>query len=468
MTRRTFLRSTAGAAAAYAAPSPAVDWARAESETLEHFTALLKINTTSPPGNETAAARYLQDILTREGISVQFFALEPNRGNLVARIRGSGAKPPILLLGHTDVVGVQREKWSVEPFAAVRKDGYIYGRGATDDKDNLVACLMNLLLLKRLAIPLDRDVIFLAESGEEGMVRVGIEFMVTEHWPEIECEYALGEGGGGVKRDGKPVYMGVSTSEKAARGLFLRASGTAGHGSTPNLDNAVVRLANAVAKVAAWRTPIRLNDTTRAYFEKLAQISPPEKAARYTGMVDPARAPGIDRYFAEHEILHHSMIRTSVSPTILKAGFRQNVIPSEAEAYLDVRALPDENIDAFMNQVRAVIGDPKVQVVRSSTPPRPMSPPSPIDSEMFHVLENVQKRVYPGAITIPDMLTAATDMSFLRAKGVKGYGIGPLWEEKDGGTGGPHSDDERIEEKSLFAFVRFQWETVLEIAAKRG
>jgi acetylornithine deacetylase/succinyl-diaminopimelate desuccinylase-like protein len=220
--------------------------------------------------------------------------------------------------------------------------------------------------------------------------------------------------------------------------------------------------------LASFRTPIRLNETTRAYFEKLAQVSPPEAAARYRAVLDPLTAPAAERHFAANEVWHHSMLRTSLTPTMLKAGFRSNVIPSEAEAYVDIRVLPDENVDNLLRDIRAVIGDPNVEVVRSKTPPRPMSAPSPLNSDMYRSLEAVQKRLYPGAITIPNMLTAATDMSYLRAKGVHAYGIGPVLEERDQDVGGPHTDNERVEEKALHAFVRYQWEVVLDIASRRG
>lgn len=465
MNRRTFL-SLAATAPLLRAAAPAIDWTQVQSETLEHFSALLKLDTRNPPGNETRAAKYLLDVLKREGVPAQLYALEESRANLVARVKGSGAKKPLLIMGHTDVVGVQEDRWTVDPFGAVRKDGFIYGRGATDDKDNVVACLMSILLLKRHGVKLDRDVIFLAESGEEGTTHVGIKYMVEQQWAAIEAEYALAEGGGGVLRNGKPVYMAVSTAEKSGRGVWLKARGTAGHGSTPRLDNAVIRLANAVSKVGAWRTPIRLNDTTRAYFEKLATISTPDAAERYNGILSPAKQARIDQFFAENELMHHSMLRTSIAPTMVRGGFRANVIPSEVEAYLDIRALPDEDLDKFYKELAAVINDPNVEVSqRSETDLRPKAPPSPLDNEAYRALEAAQKRVYPGAITIPNMMTGATDMAYLRAKGVHSYGIGPLTEEAIRNTGGAHSDDERVSEASLHSFVRYMWEAVQEIAA---
>ncbi|MBP1716325.1 MAG: peptidase, partial [Deltaproteobacteria bacterium] len=166
-----------------------VSWDRVEKETLDHFLALVRTDTSSPPGNETRVAEYLKGVLEGEGIPAKLLALDPKRANLVARIRGNGSKRPILVMGHTDVVGVQREKWSVDPFAAVRKDGYIWGRGTVDDKDNVTACLMLLLLLKRQGVKLGRDVIFLAEGGEEGYAQEGVRYVIANHWEEIDAEY---------------------------------------------------------------------------------------------------------------------------------------------------------------------------------------------------------------------------------------------------------------------------------------
>lgn len=225
-----------------------VDWDKLQAETLEHYTHVLRIDTSNPPGNETRIATYLKSLFDREGIPAQLFALEPARANVVARLKGNGSKKPILVMGHSDTVGVQRERWSVDPFAAIRKDGFIYGRGAQDDKDNLTAGLMLMLLLKRFNVKLDRDVIFLCEAGEEGTSQVGIDFMVEKHWDEIEAEYALAEGGYVSARNGKARFVEITTTEKVPRGLKLVAHGTAGHGSRPRPDNAIVRLAAAVAK----------------------------------------------------------------------------------------------------------------------------------------------------------------------------------------------------------------------------
>jgi acetylornithine deacetylase/succinyl-diaminopimelate desuccinylase-like protein len=441
-----------------------VDWQKLEPEILDHFTTLLKIDTSNPPGNETQAAKAVQAVLEREGIPVKLFALDPARANLVARIQGNGSKKPILIMGHTDVVGVQREKWTVDPFAAIRKNGIIYARGSSDDKPHVVAGMMILLLLHRMHVKLDRDVIFLAEAGEEGTSSFGIDYMVAQHWPEIEAEYALAEGGAIVEDNGKVHHVLISATEKAPRRIRLLAHGLAGHGSRPIMENAVVHLAQAVARAGTWQTPVRLNATTRAYFERLAAISPPAEAARYRGILDPAHAAKIDRYFRRHDPNHYSMLRTSVVPTILKAGFRNNVIPSEAEANLDVRALPDEDMTKFLAELRRVIDDPAVEATSPSGDERPLAPPSRIDTEMFRALEKVSRRMF-DAPTLPGMMTGATDNAQLRAKGVQAYGVGPIVTSAEGPVGGAHSDDEHISVRSLETLIEFLWNAVLELAS---
>ncbi len=454
-------------ASAAAAQAPAIDWKKQEAEILRHYRSLVQIDTSNPPGNETRAVEYLKKVFEAEGIPVEIFALEPSRANLVARIRGNQKKRPLLILAHTDVVGVQREKWPVDPFGAVVKDGYVWGRGTADDKDKLAANLMVMLLLKRTGAPLDRDVIFLAESGEEGTSRVGIDFMVERHFSEIDAEYALTEGGNARLENGRVTVVRVGTTEKVPRPVTLVANGTSGHGSVPRLDNAVVHLAAAVAKVGGWQTPMRLNDTTRTYFERLAAISPPEKAARYRALSSGDRSEAIQRYLAEHEPQHYSMLRTSVVPTILKGGFRRNVIPSEAEATLDVRALPDEDMPKFYEEMRRVIGDPAVKIETPTTGMRPAPPPSRLDTEMFRVLEQVNGRLYPGSTGLPSMSTGASDMAQLRARGIQSYGIGPATTDEDRTNYGAHSDVERLPESSLYRFVEFTWDAVLAVAGSK-
>lgn len=452
---------------ASAADRYVVDWAKIQPETLDYYSSLIRIDTSNPPGDETKAVNYLKPILDRAGIQTQVYALDPNRANLVARIKGNGSKQPIIIMSHTDVVGVQRDKWPLDPFAALRKDGYVWGRGSSDDKSHVVSCLMTMLELKRLNVQLDRDVIFIAEAGEEGSSQFGIGYLVNQHWNDIAAQYALAEGGQTVTRNGQVLYVGIATTEKVGRGTRLIAHGTAGHGSRPRQDNAILHLANAVAKFQFWQPPMRLNDTTRTYFERLATISPPDEAYRYNHIADPAHSEEIQRYLAEHEPGNYSVLRTSIVPTIIQGGFRSNVIPSQAEATLDIRALPDEDVKKLYDEMRHVINDSSVELVPNPAGGRAVAPPSHIDSEMFQALERTQKRMYPKALTIPTMLTGATDNAQLRGKGVQAYGFGAMADESEGDLHGAHSDQERVLESSIHQMVQYLWYTVLDIAASK-
>lgn len=432
------------------------------------------MDTSDPPGNEKPAADYLRQVLEKEGIPVQSFALEGHRPNVVARLRGTGSKRPLLIMGHTDVVNVDAKKWTHPPFGAVRDGGYVYGRGTVDDKDNVTAALMVMLLLKRHNVPLDRDVIFLAESGEEGTTRVGIEYMVNQHWGAIDAEYCVAEGGGVTRERGAVRFASVQTGEKIPNGIDLIARGPAGHGSVPLQGNAVARLAKAVAAVTDWQPPIDLNDTTGAYFKRLAAISPPEQAQRYRDVIsgDPKRMAAADAWLRANEPRHASMIRTSISPNIIQGGYRNNVIPSEARVTLDVRFTPDENYERFLEQVKKVVNDPAVEVVFNGWPATSTGKPrnggaSRIDNEPFRVIEQAVTRHYQTT-TLPTMSTGATDMAFLREKGMQCYGIGPATDTEDGPKGfGAHSDQERILEAELHRFVRFHWDIVLNLAGRR-
>lgn len=448
-----------------AAACAAQDWKAIEEETMRHYQTLLRFNTSDPGGTELPAAMYLKQVLEAEGVDVKIFAVNKDRPNLVARLKGTGKKRPLLIMGHTDTVNVDPKKWTHPPYGAVREGGYVYGRGTLDDKDNLTAALMSVLLLKRAGTPLDRDVIFLAESGEEGHTRVGIQYMVGAHFNEIEAEYCIAEGWGGLRQKGQLKYVGVSTTEKTPYRATLISRGPAGHGSKPLLTNSLVHLSTAITKVANYRPPLRLNDTTRAYFERLATISSPEDATRYNGIVDPARTESIQDYLQANEPGNYSMLRTSVSPTIVHGGIRNNTIPSESEATLDIRLAPGDDGPKFLQTLRELINDPQVEVVRAVADIRPASAPSALNNDAFKVIEEAGKTVYPGVPTIPTMMTGATDMANLRAKGVQCYGIGPAVDDEDTAKGfGPHSDQERILEVELHKFVKYHFEIVKNLA----
>jgi acetylornithine deacetylase/succinyl-diaminopimelate desuccinylase-like protein len=441
------------------AQQQAPDFNKARDEAVKFLGDLVKIDTSNPPGNETRAAEYIKGVLAAEGIPAQIYESAPGRGNLVARLKGTGKKKPLLLMGHLDVVGVERDKWTVDPFAGLIKDGYLYGRGSVDDKSMDAANLEVFLLLHRLKAPLDRDVILMAEAGEEGTTQFGIDFMVEKHWDEIACEYALNEGGHISEQNGKVDYVGISTTQKVPRGFSLVAKGSSGHGSAPRVDNAIAHLAAAVDKVSRWESPMRLNETTRRFFEQMSRISPPEKAQIYAHVQDAAAQQKLH----ETEPAYYSMLRTSLVPTIIKGGFRSNVIPADAEARFDVRALPDENMDALKADLLKLISDPAIHIVDAeNVNQRPATPPSGLNTDGFRALEHAQQKVFPGVPTIPIMQVGATDSAQLRAHGVQAYDIGTVLSVEDQRR--IHGNDERAEIAGFGKFVEFLYSATVELA----
>lgn len=437
-----------------------------EAEILAHFQSLVQIDSSDPPGRELDVADYLTEVLESAGIEVQIFAKEEHRPNLVARLRGNGSKEPLLLMAHTDTVNVDAAKWTFPPFSATRDGGWIYGRGTLDDKDNLTASLMTMLALKRSGVELDRDVIFLAEAGEEGSFSLGIEYMVANHYDAIDAEFCLAEGGSVRREGGETVSVGVGTTEKLPRAIGLIAHGTAGHASIPLQSNAVVRLSRAITKIAEWQPPIRLSDATSSYFSQMARITAdPEEAARYRAILNPtsAEAQAALDYFKREQPATAAILSSTISPTMIEAGYRINVIPSEVRATLDTRLLPDEDENGFLAEVTAVVDDPSVEVIWV---PRDTATgaSSPLSTDAYRVIESVFGAAYQAPV-IPTTGTGATDSRFLRAKGMQCYGVGPGIDIEDAPLGfGAHSDQERILEQELYRFVRIYRDVVVRLA----
>jgi acetylornithine deacetylase/succinyl-diaminopimelate desuccinylase-like protein len=445
------------------------DWSKINPEFLRDYSAVVQMDTTDPPGNETIVVDYVKRALEAEGIPVITSAKVPNRANLIARVKGNGSKRPLLIMGHTDTVKVDLAKWGkFGPFSAARDSGYIYGRGTLDDKDNMTAGMMTLILLKRLNVPLDRDVIFVAEAGEEAASNLGIGHLVENNWSDIDAEICMAEGGQVDRRDGVVRYAAIQTAEKSPRGAKLVAHGTAGHGARPIASrSAIVHLSRAVEKIATWDPPMRLNDTTREYFEKIVSASPPELAQVYKDLFDPNKSAAARAYLAEHDANQYSMLHTSISPNVLTAGYASNVIPSEATATLDIRALPDEDMPKFYELMKQVINDPAVEIVPNSQNTRPQAPASKINNEAFHAIEAANRKVY-NVPTVPSMSPGATDLSYLRARGVQCYGVGSMVDVEDAAKGfAQHSDQERVLEEALYKFLQFNWEVATSLAASK-
>lgn len=452
-------------AAAAAQTPPPVDLAKLSEEATGWLADLIRIDTTNPPGNELAAAKYIAAVLDREGIRNEVLESAPGRGVVIARLQAGPLPDPsraLLLLGHTDVVGVQREKWSVDPFGGVMKDGYLWGRGAIDDKGMVIANLAVLVALKRSGVPVTRDVIFLAEGDEEGGGDNGIEFVISHHWEKIAAAYAINEGGRTMAKDGKVQYVGIQASEKVPVNVEVIATGSSGHGSMPRPDNPLVHLAAAVAKIGAYVAPAKPNTITRRYFEQVAKLEDPELAKWMRALETPERMEQAARRLSDASPMWNSMLRNSIAPTILRAGIRSNVVPSEARATLNIRLLPGESISDLVTTLQKLVDDPQVRFETEIATRQP-APPSSLDNGFYKMMETVVPQVFPGAIAVPFMSTGATDSAQLRLRNVQTYGVlpFPLSEQDDARM---HADDERIPIDSFHKGVAFLYTLVSSFA----
>jgi acetylornithine deacetylase/succinyl-diaminopimelate desuccinylase-like protein len=447
------------------AQAPGPDPAKVSDEAVGWLADLLRINTVNPPGNELAAARYIAGILEREGIPAEVLESAPGRGVVIARLRSSAVPDPsraLLLLGHLDVVGVQKEKWSVDPFGGVSKGGYLYGRGAIDDKGMVTANLAALVALKRSGVHLDRDVIFLAEGDEEQSGEYGIDFVLRKYWDKVAAGFAINEGGRVMVKDGKVQYVGVQASEKIPVNVAVIATGPSGHGSMPRKDNPVLHLAAAVAKIGAYEAPARPNTITRRYFEQLAKVEDPETSKWMRALETPERMELAARRLSEASPMWNSMLRDSIAPTMLNAGIRSNVVPSEAQATLNIRLLPGDSIDPLVQELQKLVNDPAIRFEVEPAMREP-APPSALDSELYRSIERAVPAVFPGAVVVPFMSTGATDSAQLRLRNVQAYGLlpFPLKEEDELRM---HADDERIPLDSFRKGVEFLYRVVEEFA----
>ena len=421
--------------------------AAADRELVGHLQALIRFRTVNPPGDELAIARHLAAVLGAEGIEHELYDTAPNRAAVVARLRGRGRGGPLLLVAHTDVVGVEAERWTVDPFAGEVRDGWLYGRGAIDDKGMLAVNLQTMLLLKRRVVdrglPLERDVVLVATPDEEAGSDWGLGWLLAHHPDVLAAEWAINEGGRVRVVDGRPLYAAVQTAEKVPNLLALVCEGPSGHAAVPLPDNVLLRLGRALAAVGAHVEPLRLGPTTETFFRLLAGVWPdPAMAAAMADLTsgdDARRATGERRLRAEPSL--DAVLRTGISPVRVAGGVRDNVIPAEATALLNVRTLPGESLDEVAARLGAAIGDPRVRVTiveRGET-----APSSPVDGAPYQALAASLVALEPSLTVVPYLSTGATDNACLRRAGIATYGIlpFPLAPEDEARM---HGHDERV------------------------
>ena len=430
---------------------------------------LIKINTTNPPGNEQAAAKYIAGILAKEGIPADILDLAPGRSAVVARLRSSAVADPskaLLLVAHMDVVGVDRSKWSVDPFGGVIKDGYIWGRGSLDDKSMLAANLAAFIALKRGNVRLNRDVIFLGTADEEQFGDASMKMIIAKYWDKIASGFAINEGGKVVLgKDGKVQYIALQAAEKVSVNVTLTVSGKGGHASTPTKDNPVVHLAAAVDKIGNYNTPVHLTSIVHRYFEALAPLEG-EETSKWMKVIDtPDRGEHAIRYLSEASPMWNSMMRDTIAPTILQAGFRANVIPSDARAVLNIRLVPGDTIDVLVNDLKKLVNDPQVHF--EVAPEGGLAAPnSSLENDFFYLITKACAQEFGGVPVIPFMSTGATDSAQLRLHSVQAYGLRPfpISEADDARV---HGDEERLPLASFPKGVDLMVHIVAEFSANR-
>lgn len=438
-----------------------------EVEALGWLQALIRFDTSNPSTNEMIEAKYIAGILQKEGIPAETFESSPGRGFLVARLSAGPLPDPshaLLMLAHLDVVGVDKSKWTFDPFGGTIQNNYVNGRGSIDDKSMLAANLAVFLSLKRSAARLNRDVIFLAEGDEEAYGGQGMKFAVEKHWDKIACAFALNEGGLTEIKNGKVLSVGIQASEKVPVNVDIIAKGTSGHASVPLKDNAVVHLATAISKIGAYEAPVQLNTVTTAYFEGLSTVEDDETAKWMRALETPDRGDHAARWLSNANPHWNAMLRDTVVPTMLSAGIRPNVIPPEARAVMNVRLLPGDLTQPLLAKLSEVVNDPQVRF-EAEPDAAEASPSSSLTSDFYNSITRVAKQEFPGAAIVPMMSTGFTDSSYLRMRNVEAYGLGfPLTAEDEGHV---HSNDERLPVSSFNKGLEFLNAIVTDFAVSK-
>jgi acetylornithine deacetylase/succinyl-diaminopimelate desuccinylase-like protein len=424
---------------------------------------LVETDTTDATGDNTAAAQAMAERLLAAGFpaeDVQVLAPAERKGNLVARYRGrdSGRKP-LLLLAHIDVVAADPADWTLDPFTFVEQEGYYYGRGTTDDKDEAAIHIANLIRLREEGFQPDRDIIVALTADEETGDHNGVKWLLEEHPDLIDAEYALNEGGGGSMQDGVHISNNVQASEKVYQTFILETTNPGGHSSLPVKDNAIYDLADAIVRVKNHAFPVSLNEVTSLFFERSAALEEGELAAAMRGVLQSPPDPSAIAFLADTPY-YNSRLRTTCVATRLDAGHADNALPQRARATINCRVLPGESIDAVHNTLETVIGNDRVSVTPAA-PAKP-SPPSPLTDEMLGAIESITNDMWPGVPVIPTMSTGATDGLYLRIAGIPVYGVSGLFGDIDDVRA--HGQNERIRIESYFEGQEFLYQLTKTLA----
>jgi acetylornithine deacetylase/succinyl-diaminopimelate desuccinylase-like protein len=428
--------------------------------TREIYKELVEINTTASIGDTYAAAKAMGARLTAAGYpkaDVQALQSAPKRGNLVARLRGTGKRKPLLLVAHIDVVEAKREDWTTDPFKLVEKDGFFYGRGTSDDKYMAVAWVVNMIRWKKEGYKPDRDLILVLETDEEtsDSNNYGMTWLLKNHRDLIDAEYALNEGGGVGVKEGKPFANSIQTAEKVFQSFWIETRNSGGHSSQPRKDNAIYELSDALGRLARYDFPVQLNDTTRGFFEKMAAVEKGQLAQDMKSLVSAKPDPAaIERLTAQPP--YNAQIRTTCVATRLEGGHADNALPQLARAMVNCRILPGQSVDEIQKQLEKVFANPKLTVtpIKRDTG----SDASALNKDLVAAVEKLTAKFWPGVPAVPTMSTGATDGRFLRNAGIPTFGHSGL--AADIFDFRAHGKDERVEIKAMFEGEQYLYELV--------
>jgi acetylornithine deacetylase/succinyl-diaminopimelate desuccinylase-like protein len=449
-------------------PTLAAQTAPHEQRARDIYKQLVEINTTdTPAGNVTKAADAMAERLKAAGFAaadIQVIGPDPRKHNLVLRWRGTGGRRPLLLLAHLDVVEAKREDWSFDPFTFLEKDGFFYGRGTSDDKAMAAQFVANLIRLKQEGFAPDRDLILALTADEEGGTFNGVDWLVQNHKDLIDAEFAINEGGGGNMRKGKYLTNEVQASEKVFQNFQFEVTNAGGHSSLPVKDNAIYHLADGLARLAKFDFPVQLNEVTRAYFLRTAEVEADPKTAADMRAVARATPDAAAAARLSAQLPYwNSMMRTTCVATMLSGGHATNALPQLAAANVNCRILPGVSPASVKDKLVEVIADPKIKVsfVGEATP----SKPSPLRPDVIGLVESLTKEMFPGAVVVPVMSTGATDGLYLRNGEIPTYGIDGTFGDIDDVRA--HGRDERVGVRQFFEGLEFQYRLIKTLAAAR-
>jgi acetylornithine deacetylase/succinyl-diaminopimelate desuccinylase-like protein len=426
-----------------------------EQMAVDIFKELVEINTTQSAGNNTAAAQAMANRLLAAGFDsadVHVIVPAPNKGNLVARYRSPApTKDPILFLAHIDVVEANPEDWSVDPFTFLEKDGYFYGRGTLDDKDEAAIAVANFIKLKQEGYIPNRDIIIALTADEEGGPVNGVVHLLAEHRNLIDAAFVINEGGGGGIFDGKPLINSVQAAEKVYQSYTLEVTNPGGHSSLPRKDNAIYDLLQGLLNIQQYKFPVQFNEVSRAYFRQTAATLPQAQADHIKAILANPEDKEAEAALSK-EPGFNARMRTTCVATQLDAGHAENALPQRAKATVNCRILPGVDPDSVTQTLHQVIANPKVSITPVQAP-NP-SPPSPLTEEVMAPIMAISEDLWPGVTVVPVMSTGATDGLFFRQAGIPVYGVSGIMVDVNDIRA--HGRDERIQVRSFLEGLQFQ------------